>query len=126
MTSCRIKIIMNCNGVIKTSRFFSVSNKYYIDLCLIIFISDGDCKKAECHNRPDPAVPVAGAPAASGLGRGESETGHNDGTQRHYWGKCLLVTAIKEINLFQVNSSFYGANVGRSYFVILTAKYLRI
>lgn len=91
-----------------------------------VLIADGDRKKAERNNRTDPTVPIAGAPAASGLGRRESETGHNDGTQRHYWGKCLLVAAIKEINLFRVNSSFYGANVGRSCFVILTAKYFWI
>lgn len=105
--------------VISSSTFYS----NYIDWWLI---TDGDSEKAKRHNSTDPAIPVAGASAASGIGRGESETGHNDGTQRHYWGKCLLVAAIKEINLFQVNSSFYGANVGLSCFVILTAEYLRI
>lgn len=93
-----------------------------LDFLFIVFIADGDCKKAERDNRANSPIPVSGAPTASGLGRRQGETSHNDGTQRHYWSKCLLVAAIKEINLPRVNNSFYGANVGRSCFVSMTAE----
>lgn len=42
--------------------------------------TDGDSEKVERDNSADPAVPVAGAPAAGRLGGGARETGHYDRT----------------------------------------------
>lgn len=61
----------------------------FTDDCLTLIIgiakwvycfSDGDSEKVKCDNRADPAVPVAGAPAAGGVSGGARETGHYDRT----------------------------------------------
>lgn len=58
-------------------------------LKLCFDVADGDSEEIERYNSSNFAFPVARTPATSSVGGGEGETGHYDGTQRYYRGKCF-------------------------------------
>ena len=94
----------------------------------IIFL-DGDCKTLKCNYCPAPSISLIRgnksnrseninwlilissflfpAPAAGSHRSGESQTGHNAGTQHHSWGESLLPTLNTKYQTFHYNLQNY-------------------